>query len=90
MVIGLIVNILLQLLGDWHIAFLILDKTEEFIEEQSLCIQGRLLKMNQTTLVQIWKIALPELLHEEKTEIEFYTKIIEPGIWLVKSPLGGT
>ncbi|KAK7576193.1 hypothetical protein V9T40_012479 [Parthenolecanium corni] len=49
----------------------------------------RLLKMNQTTLIQIWKIALPELLHEEKTEIEFYTKIIEPGIWLVKSPLGG-
>lgn len=66
-----------------------MDEGEEDYEESSLCIQGRIIKLNSTTLVQIWNLALPQLLHQEKSEIDFPTTIIEPGVWLVYSPLGG-
>lgn len=76
-------------MGDWHIALLILDKSEEDFEERSLCIQGKLIQVNKTELVQIWKLKLPEIFHQDQTEVDFPTSIIRPGVWLVRSPLGG-
>lgn len=78
-----------QLLGNWHVALLILDETDEQFEERSICIQGRLLKLNSTNMIQVWNVEMPELLHQDRTEVDFPTTIIEPGVWLVQSPLGG-
>lgn len=66
-----------------------MDKGVEEFEERSLCIQGKLVKVNRTELVQIWKLKLPELLHQDETEIDFSTTVIQPGVWVVRSPLGG-
>lgn len=77
------------MLGDWHVALLIMDEVEETFEERSLCIQGKLLKVNSTELIQIWNIEIPQIFHQDRTELYFPTRIIEPGIWLVQSPLGG-
>ncbi len=66
-----------------------MDETEELYEERSVCLEGRLLRINDSSLIQTWNVGLPQLLHQEHTEIDFPTTILEPGIWLVHSPFGG-
>ncbi|XP_065211689.1 uncharacterized protein LOC135839539 [Planococcus citri] len=77
-----------ELLGHWHITLLIMEKASEQFEDRPLCIQGKLVKTNSTELIQLWKLKLPELLHQDETEIDFPTTIVQPGIWIVRSPFG--
>lgn len=67
----------------------IMDEIEEVFQEQSICLEGKLLKVNDTYLMQKWNIESAPPLYNDRGELEFPTSIIEPGLWLVQTPFGG-
>lgn len=76
-------------MGKWFLAIMVIEaQHEEFIED-SICIHGELLRYNKTTLKQIWNIDNPHEIGDHSAVIELPTIVLEDGVWLIQSPLGG-
>nr|XP_018897063.1 PREDICTED: uncharacterized protein LOC109030521 [Bemisia tabaci] len=78
-----------ELLGKWHLAYLILDAASEEYVENSLCVRGELQRLNETSLRQVWNVDMPGMMGEHSAVLDLPTRIVKPAVWTVLTPLGG-
>lgn len=81
--------IMLQLLGKWFLAIMVIEAQHEEYVEDNVCIHGELLRYNGTMLRQVWNIDNPLEIGDHSAVIELPTIEMQEGIWSILSPLGG-